>query len=616
MCGIAGFCNPRNDFMQSQNKWISILEAMNRTLKRRGPDDKGTYLSSHCGLSHVRLEIIDLLTGHQPMIKQCASGNYSIVFNGEIYNMKPLREELKKAGTVFITNSDTEVILNGFMLYREDFIKKLNGIFAIAIYHAEEKRLWLFRDRIGIKPLFFTITDNTLVFASEIKGLFIYPGINPVVDKNGLCEIFALGPARTCGNGVFQNIFELLPGEFLTFSIDGLNRQFYWKLESRPHEDSFLETIEKTAWLIEDSVKMQILSDIPICTFLSGGLDSSLVTAICAKELQKQNRRLNTFSFDFKDNAKYFQSNSFQPSQDTPWAKKTSQYLNTAHHLLECDNTAQFECLFRAVDAADLPCMADVESSLLYFCSKVTAYNKVTLTGECADEIFGGYPWFHQEEAFRTSAFPWSSDFAPRKLLLSDDVLTTLPIEEYSASAYEATIAETPRLLSDSPTEKRRREISYLNLRWFMMTLLNRMDRTSMYSGLEARVPLADYRIVEYVFNVPWSMKCPNGIVKGLLRYAGSEFLPEEILWRKKSPYPKTYDPAYETLLADRLKEVLASPNAPIRTLLDTKKVHQFLETPSDYTRPWYGQLMAGPQMLAYLLQVNYWLEHYKIKLV
>ena len=245
MCGIAGFCNPRNDFMQSQNKWISILEAMNHTLKRRGPDDEGTYLSSHCGLSHVRLEIIDLLTGHQPMIKQCASGNYSIVFNGEIYNMKPLREELKKAGTVFITNSDTEVILNGFMLYREAFIKKLNGIFAIAIYHAEEKRLWLFRDRIGIKPLFFTITDNTLVFASEIKGLFIYPGINPVVDKNGLCEIFALGPARTCGNGVFQNIFELLPGEFLTFSIDGLNRQFYWKLESRPHEDSFLETIEK-----------------------------------------------------------------------------------------------------------------------------------------------------------------------------------------------------------------------------------------------------------------------------------------------------------------------------------------------------------------------------------
>ena len=408
MCGIAGFCNPRNDFMQTQNKWISILETMNRTLKRRGPDDEGTYLSSHCGLSHVRLEIIDLLTGHQPMLKQNVSGTYSIVFNGEIYNMKPLREELKKKGADFATTSDTEVILNGFMLHREAFIKKLNGIFAIAIYHAEEKRLWLFRDRIGIKPLFFTLKDNTLVFASEIKGLFVYPDVNPVVDKNGLCEIFALGPARTCGNGVFQNIFELLPGEFLTFSMDGLNRQFYWKLESHPHEDSFLETVEKTAWLIEDSVKMQMLSDIPICTFLSGGLDSSLVTAICAKELQKQDRRLNTFSFDFKDNAKYFQSNSFQPSQDAPWAKKTSQYLNTSHHLLECDNTEQFNCLFRAVDAADLPCMADVESSLLYFCSKVVAYNKVTLTGECADEIFGGYPWFHQEKAFRTPAFPWS----------------------------------------------------------------------------------------------------------------------------------------------------------------------------------------------------------------
>lgn len=615
MCGIAGFCNPRKNFMHEQNKWLCVLESMNHVLKRRGPDDEGTYLSSHCGLAHVRLEIIDLLTGHQPMIKQTSSGTFSIVFNGEIYNMKTLQNELKKEGSLFTTTSDTEVILNGFLLHGESFIQKLNGIFAIAIYHKEEEKLWLFRDRLGVKPLFFTQKEETIVFASEIKGLFAYPDISPVVDKNGLCEIFALGPARTCGNGVFKNIFEVLPGEMLTFSNEGIHRHFYWKLESYPHEDSFSETIEKTAWLIKDSIKMQMLSDIPISTFLSGGLDSSLVTAICAKELQKQGQKLNTFSFDFKNNSQYFQSNDFQPSQDAPWAKKMSQYLHTSHHFLECDNKAQFDCLFRAVDAADLPCMADVESSLLYFCSKVVDYNKVTLTGECADEIFGGYPWFHKQEAFRTPAFPWSADLSPRKLLLSDDTLASLPLEEYATSAYETSIKETPLLVSDSPTEKRRREISYLNLRWFMMTLLNRMDRTSMYSGLEARVPFADYRIVEYVFNVPWSMKCPNGIVKGLLRHAGSDFLPPEILWRKKSPYPKTYDPAYENLLIDALKEVLSSPNAPIRTLLDTKKVHHFLDTPSNYTKPWYGQLMAGPQLLAYLLQINYWLEQYQIRL-
>ena len=260
--------------------------------------------------------------------------------------------------------------------------------------------------------------------------------------------------------------------------------------------------------------------------------------------------------------------------------------------------------------------MADVESSMLYFCSKVTKYNKVTLTGECADEIFGGYPWFHTQKAFQTNAFPWSPDMAPRQTLLSDDVINSLNMEEYAHAAYQKTIRETPVLAEDTPEEKRRREIAYLNLRWFMVTLLDRMDRTSMYHGLEARVPLADHRIVEYVFNVPWQMKCPNGIVKGLLRHAGEGLLPKEVLWRRKSPYPKTYDPSYEMMLGNRLKEVLSQPNAPIRSLLDTKKVHAFLNSPSDYGRPWYGQLMAGPQMLAYMLQVNYWLKTYQIRIV
>ena len=253
---------------------------------------------------------------------------------------------------------------------------------------------------------------------------------------------------------------------------------------------------------------------------------------------------------------------------------------------------------------------------MLYFCSKVTKVNKVVLTGECADEIFGGYPWFHDPKAFQTDAFPWSMSQEPRQTLLDDGLIHSLSMEEYARAAYEKTIRETPVLPEDTPEEKRRREIAYLNLRWFMVTLLDRMDRTSMYNGLEARVPLADHRIVEYVFNVPWQMKCPDGIVKGLLRHASEGILPKEILWRRKSPYPKTYDPAYENMLGDRLKEVLAEPSAPVRALLDTKKVHAFLESPSDYGKPWYGQLMAGPQMLAYMLQVNYWLEKYRIQIL
>ena len=530
--------------------------------------------------------------------------------------MPELKKELEKEGVVFQTTSDTEVILHGFMLHGEEYIKKLNGIFAIALWDSGKKQLRLIRDRLGVKPLFYTWADTTLVFSSELKGLFAYPGVTPELDRDGLCEVFALGPAKSYGKGVFKGIQEILPGHCLTLGEDGVSEHAYWKLESRPHTDSFEKTVEKTAWLVEDAVKKQMLSDIPISTFLSGGVDSSLVTSICARELKKQGKVLNTFSFDFKDNNKYFKSNTFQPSQDRPWVEKMAEYAGTNHRFLECDNKAQVDCLFKAVDARDLPCMADVESSMLYFCSQVVEHNKVTLTGECADEIFGGYPWFHKKEAFEGDHFPWSTSMEPRKILLSDDFADSLGMEEYAHAAYEKTIRETPVLLGEDAHEKRRREISYLNLRWFMVTLLDRMDRTSMYSGLEARVPFADHRIVEYVFNVPWSMKCPDGIVKGLLRHAGEGHLPREILWRKKSPYPKTYDPAYEKLLGDRLKEVLADPNAPVRQILDTKKVHAFLESPSDYGKPFYGQLMAGPQMLAYMLQVNYWLEKYKIRIL
>jgi asparagine synthase (glutamine-hydrolysing) len=257
--------------------------------------------------------------------------------------------------------------------------------------------------------------------------------------------------------------------------------------------------------------------------------------------------------------------------------------------------------------------MADVESSMLYFCSEVAKHQKVAITGECADEIFGGYPWFHRKEMMERHGFPWSHDMNARTCLLKEDFCKETHINEYAASVYEQSVAETPCLPGESGEEKRRREISWLNIRWFMMTLLNRMDRTSMYSGLEARVPYADHRILEYVYNIPWDMKCRGGQTKSLLIAAGQGLLPDEILHRKKSPYPKTYDPNYENLLKSRLTEILQEPNEPIHRILDTNKTIAFMNTPADYGRPWYGQLMAGPQMIAYLLQINYWMKQYHL---
>lgn len=616
MCGIAGFSNFSADYKAEEGLHRDILKKMNKSQKHRGPDEDGIYLVSHCGLSHVRLSIIDLSTGRQPMSAEMDGRSCTIVYNGELYNMHELKKELAAAGADFTTESDTEVILNGYMMYGCEFVKRLNGIFAYAIWDEYLERLFLFRDRVGIKPLFYSRRGNTLLFSSEIKGILEYPGVNAEVDSEGLCEIFGLGPAKTYGKGVFKNIDELLPGHFAVFGRDGLKTDRYWQLESRPHEDSYQETVEKTRFLIYDSVKRQMLSDVPVCTFLSGGIDSSLVTAICSRELMQQGKILDTYSFDFKDNNKNFKANSFQPSEDRPWVDKMKEFSKTNHHYLECDNILLYDYLFKSVDARDLPCMADVESSMLYFCERVAENNKVTLTGECADEIFGGYPWFHKKECFDADNFPWSMDFAPRTMLLKEEVAGELPIEEYARAAYRKTVAETPRLAGENFKEARRREIAYLNLKWFMQTLLDRMDRTSMHAGLEARVPFADHRIIEYVWNVPWDMKNHGGIVKGLLRAAGEKYLPYEVLYRKKSPYPKTYDPEYEKLLKREIEEVIKDKNSPLSIFVDEKKLEEFIKTPADYGRPFYGQLMAGPQLLAYLLQVNYWLSHYHIKLV
>ena len=614
MCGIAGFYNPHDHYLKEKEHYESVLQAMAERLRHRGPDDAGRWLWEHGGLSHARLSIIDLAGGHQPMVKSGSGQTFAIVYNGELYNTDELRQELMAAGYSFQTSSDTEVILAGYMEYGPDFVKRLNGIFAFAIMDTALNRLCLFRDRAGVKPLFYTVRGEELIFSSELKGILAYPGVKAQLDRRGLNEVFSIGPARTYGCGVLKDMEELLPGHYLICTPDGIRQQSYWKLVSRPHEDSYERTIEKTSFLVEDSVRRQMVSDVPICTFLSGGVDSSLVSAICAKELKKQGKRLTTFSFDFVDNDKFFRANSFQPSQDRPYVDQMVKFLDSDHHYLECGNLTQADRLFDSVLAHDLPAMGDIDSSMLQFCSMVKEHNKVALTGECADEIFGGYPWFHKKECFEAHTFPWTMDLAPRKALLDDNFLEYLDMDRYVLDTYERSVAETPVLAEDSPEEARRREIAWLNLRWFMQTLLNRMDRTSMYSGLEARVPFADHRIMEYVWNVPWDMKTRDGLVKNLLRQSGKGLLPDEILFRKKSPYPKTYDTAYEKLLVDRVREMMDDSHAPVMDFLDRKKLARFLTSPSDYGKPWYGQLMAGPQMLAYLLQVNFWLKTYHIE--
>lgn len=613
MCGIAGFSCFDMDFRDKKGYWEDILIKMRLAIAHRGNDTTGQWLNKNAGLSQTRLTIRDLTTGNQPIIRQRENNTYAIVYNGEIYNTKELNSQLKAKGYKFETTTDTETILYQYMEYGPEGVKALNGIFAFAIWDSKENCIYMFRDRCGIKPLFYTIQNNTLIFGSELKALFQHPYVTPEIDENSLREVLGIGPARTEGIGVFKNVYEIKYGHIGKFSVDGFREYPYWQLESKSHTDSYDETVDKVRYLIKDSVTKQMVSDVPVCSFLSGGVDSCIVTALAANYLKKQKKILNTFSFDFTENDTYFKSNSFQPEQDRPYVDKMLKAYNLYHTYLECNEVDLADLLYTAVDAKDLPGMADVDASLLYFCSLVKKKNKVTLTGECADEIFGGYPWFHKEEFINANTFPWSINMTVRTQFFDKQLLNTLQLEDYVQYQYEKSISQVPILEGEDKTEKRRREISFLNLKWFMTTLLSRMDITSMYSGLEARVPFADHRIIEYLWNVPWKYKCPKGVVKGLLRDSARELLPDEILYRKKSPYPKTYNPKYEKLLAQRLTQIVTNNNSPITPLINKEKVLSFIASPQDYGKPWFGQLMAAPQMMAYLIQINYWMEKYNL---
>lgn len=616
MCGIAGYINFKENFFREQERHLVIAKNMGETLKNRGPDDEGQWVGENAVLAHRRLAVMDPEGGIQPMKRTVAGYEFVIVYNGELYNTAELRRELERYGYIFTTNSDTETLLYAYIHYGAECARRLNGIYAFCVWDSMRRRVYLCRDRFGVKPLFYSLQNDTLIFGSEIKAILAYPGMEARVSKTGLSEIFAICPARTQGVGVFEGIDELRPGRYLIMNSSGVQIRQYWQLESHVHEDSYEDTVAQVRELVCDSVKRQFISDVPIGSLLSGGLDSSIISAIGAIEHQKRGQCLCTYSFDYKNNDRYFKASAFQPDNDKPWVKRMVEEFQTEHTYLECDNNDLTDLLCDCVRAKDMPGMADVDASLLYFCRKIKERHTVILSGECSDEIFGGYPWFRSEKAFRTQGFPWCYDMTMRNEILLPSVRRTLNLEEYSKMRYLESLAETPVLESDSPEEARRREISWLNLNWFMTNLLDRKDRMSMAAGLEVRVPYCDHRIVEYVWNVPWEMKNKDNVSKSLLRQAVKGILPDDVLFRKKSPYPKTHNPFYEKKVKEMLLDTISDPNAPILALCDHQKLVEACTGEFDYGKPFFGQLMAGPQFIGFLLQVNDWLKEYKIRIV
>lgn len=613
MCGITGWIDYKKDLTEQKN----IIERMTATLINRGPDAGGTYISQNALLGHRRLAVVDIEGGKQPMTRTVGAKDFVLVYNGELYNTEDIRKELMSLGYSFRGHSDTEVLLVSYIEWGQKCVDKLNGIFAFAIWDSIDKTLFLARDRFGVKPLFYTQCDSSFIFGSELKAVLRNPNVKAELDEDGLAEIFALGPSRTPGNGVFKDIYELEPGYRMLVSSQGIKKSEYFSLVSMPHEDSFEKTKETVRELVLDTIERQLVSDVPIATFLSGGLDSSIISAVAANHFKNKGMgQLHTYSIDYVDNDLYFKPSLFQPNPDAPWVQLMSERFETRHHYYKIDTPQLVTALEGALEARDLPGMADIDSSLWLFCREIKKEHVVSLSGECADEVFGGYPWFHNKEVLNTRTFPWSRNLNERKKVLSPELIDMIKPDEYVERRYLETLEKVPVLTGENALEARRREIFYLNITWFMSTLLDRKDRMSMASGLEVRVPFCDHRLVQYVWNIPWDMKSCNGREKGILREAVKGLLPDEIVERKKSPYPKTHNPAYEKAVSHWLSDILEDTHSPLLSLINMKEIKAMINSSSDYGKPWFGQLMATPQMFAYLIQVDMWMRKYDVDIV
>ncbi|MCD9022751.1 asparagine synthase (glutamine-hydrolyzing) [Cohnella silvisoli] len=617
MCGITGWI----DWNEDLTTQADTIETMTETLELRGPDASGTWLSRHCAFGHRRLSVMDPANGAQPMIrpvKNADNHDYVLVYNGELYNAPELKKELESLGHRFRTTCDTEVLLLSYVEWGPECVEKLNGIFAFAIWQTDEEKLFMARDRLGVKPLFYRREEGRLMFGSEPKAILAHPDVPAEVDAEGLAELFVIGPARTPGHGIWRNFHELKAGHCIQYDRNGMKISAYWQLESAEHEEDESQTAEKVGDLLADTVGRQLVSDVPICTLLSGGLDSSALTALAVNYYRNTNQgNVHTFSVDYVDNDKHFHAHEFQPNSDAPWITRMISHLSTVHHPIQFDTPELVKALEAAVLAKDSPGMADIDASLYLFCREIKKEATVAISGEAADEIFGGYPWFHREEALKANTFPWSLATSMRAELLSPELREQLRPHEYLSDRYSDAIAEVPELPGEDEAHRRMRRMSYLNITRFMPTLLDRKDRMSMAVGLEVRVPFCDHRLVEYVWNIPWEIKTAGNREKGILRKALEGVLPDDVLYRKKSPYPKTHNPNYLAAVRAQLLERLDDPNCPLLPFINETKIRELAATSDANSHlPWFGQLMSGPQLFAYLLQMEFWLRQYKVKFV
>ncbi|MES4906996.1 MULTISPECIES: asparagine synthase (glutamine-hydrolyzing) [unclassified Streptomyces] len=614
MCGITGWISYGKDLTAERD----TLAAMTATMACRGPDAAGLWTDTHAALGHRRLAVIDIEGGKQPMSVE-RDGRTVLVttYSGEIYNYRELRAELTDRGHAFRTSSDTEVALHAYLEWGEDFTHRLNGMYAFALWDPGEQQLLLVRDRMGIKPLYYHPTPDGVLFGSEPKAILAHPSVRPAVDADGLAELLAF--TKTPGHAVYKGMYEVRPGHVVRVRRQGLAEHRYWALETHDHTDDTDTTVRRVRELLDDIVARQLIADVPLCTLLSGGLDSSAITALAARGLAEHDQGpVRSFAVDFVGQTENFKADALRATPDGPYAHALAEHVSADHQDIVLDTATLMDPAHRraTLTARDLPFGSGESDTSLYLLFKaIRDRSTVALSGESADEVFGGYSWFHDPRAVAADTFPWLAVFRDfgftgsrgggREALLHPGLLAKVDLDTYQADRYREALAEVPHREGDSAVERRMREICYLHLTRFVQFLLDRKDRASMAVGLEVRVPFCDHRLVQYVFNTPWSMKTFDGREKSLLRAATRDLLPDSVAQRVKSPYPSTQDPRYADAIRAELRALLADGDAPVRPLLDVAAARRAADEGAQDAR----------QPIEMVLGLNAWLRQYDVDL-
>jgi asparagine synthase (glutamine-hydrolysing) len=617
MCGIAGWVS----YDPAEPVQRQVIDAMTRTMACRGPDDHGVWLDGQVALGHRRLAVIDPEGGAQPMT--FGHGDRTVValtYSGEVFNHRELREELAGLGHTFRTSSDTEVVLHAYLEWGEDFTERLNGMYAFALWEPGTRELLLVRDRLGIKPLYYFPLRDGILFGSEPKAIFAHPAARPAVDSEGMAELLSF--TKTPGHAVYSGMHELRPGHTLRVRREGLRLRRYWEVPAQEHTDDLDTTVGRIRELLDDIIARQLISDVPLCTLLSGGLDSSVITALAARQLRRTgDGPVRSFALDFAAHTENFRADEWRGTPDTPYGHLLARHVGADHTVVTLDPPALMDRAHReaVMRARDLPFdLGDGDTSLYLLFKAVRERSTVALSGESADELFGGYRWLHHPDSVDAPTFPWLAPpfgtgisgpgSGPGEALIDRGLLQKIELADYRAQRYRDALAEVPHVPGASPRERRMRELCYLHLTRFLPWMLDRKDRASMAVGLEVRVPFCDHRLVSYVFNTPWSMKTFDGREKSLLRAATRDVLPPEIADRVKAPYPTTKDPRYLEALRAELARVTRDPDNPVLALLDR---------PTLTTAVTEG-LAAGDGLRTsaeLVLALDFWLRSYDVRL-